>query len=126
MDLEHTLLHSLGIKTVTLNQDQVILTMPVDARTHQPAGFLHGGASVALADTAASIGASLNVESEKIHVFGVEINANYSWSKRDGTVTAEATPLHIGKTTMVWNINITDEDHNRISVSRCTIGVVPK
>ncbi|HLR81214.1 MAG TPA: hotdog fold thioesterase [Bacillota bacterium] len=126
MDLEHTLLHSLGIKTVTLNQDQVILTMPVDARTHQPAGFLHGGASVALAETAASIGAYLNVDSEKMNVFGIEINANHIKSKRDGIVTAEATPLHIGKTTMVWNINITDEDHNLISVSRCTIGVVPK
>lgn len=126
MDLEHTLLHSLGIKTVTLNQDQVILTMPVDARTHQPAGFLHGGASVALAETAASIGAYLNVDSEKMNVFGIEINANHIKSKRDGIVTAEATPLHIGKTTMVWNINITDEDYNLISVSRCTIGVVPK
>lgn len=126
MDLTQTLLESLGIEVISLDKQLVVLTMPVDHRTHQPAGFLHGGASVALAETAASIGAILHVDSERFNVFGIEINANHIKSKRDGLVTAKATPLHVGKTTMVWEINITDEDSNLICVSRCTIGVVSK
>ncbi len=126
MDLTQTLLESLGIKVVSLDKELVVLTMPVDHRTHQPAGFLHGGASVALAETAASIGAILHVDSEKFHVFGIEINANHVKSKRDGLVTAKANPLHVGKTTMVWEINITDENNDLICISRCTVGVVPK
>lgn len=102
------------------------MTMPVDHRTHQPAGFLHGGASVALCETAASIGAFLHVDSEKYHVFGIEINANHVKSKREGKVTAFATPLHIGRTTMVWDIKVKDEQDALICVSRCTVGVVPK
>lgn len=126
MDLTQTLLESLGIKVISLDKQLVVLTMPVDHRTHQPAGFLHGGASVALAETAASIGAILHVDSERFNVFGIEINANHVKSKRDGLVTAKANPLHIGKTTMVWEINITDENNDLICISRCTVGVVPK
>lgn len=126
MDLSQTLLESLGIEVVSLDKKLVVLTMPVDHRTHQPAGFLHGGASVALAETAASIGAILQVDSDQFNVFGIEINANHIKSKRDGVVTAKATPLHIGKTTMVWEININDESGNLICISRCTVGVVPK
>lgn len=126
MDIKHTLLESLGIEVVSLKKDHVILTMPVDHRTHQPAGFLHGGASVALAETAASIGASLHVDLETHSVFGIEINANHIKSKRNGTVTAKATPRHIGKRTMVWEINIVDENKDLICISRCTVGVVEK
>src|SRR5699024_671523 len=104
----------------------VQLTMPVDERTHQPAGYLHGGASVALAESAASIGALLNVDAEKFSVFGIEINANHIKSKREGLVTGTAKPLHIGRRTMVWEIEITDEQDQLISISRCTIGVVEK
>jgi|SRR5690625_514226 len=126
MDFTQTLLESLGIEVVSLDKQLVILTMPVDHRTRQPAGFLHGGASVALAETAASIGAILQVDPEKFNVFGIEINANHVKSKRDGLVTAKANPVHIGKTTMVWEINITDENNDLICISRCTVGVVPK
>lgn len=126
MDVTNTLIESLGIEIVSLDKNVVEMTMPVDKRTFQPAGFLHGGANVALAESAASIGAYLNVDPEKVNVFGLEINANHIKSKREGTVTAKATPRHIGKTTMVWEINITDEQNNLICVSRCTIGVVPK
>ena len=100
--------------------------MPVDERTRQPAGFLHGGANVLLAETAASIGSYLNINPDKHHVFGLEINANHIKSKRDGYVIATARPLHIGRSTMVWDIKITDEEETLICVSRCTIGVVPK
>jgi len=126
MDFSETLLASLGIKVVSLDKDLVVLTMPVDHRTHQPAGFLHGGASVALAETAASIGAILHVDSETFNIFGIEINANHIKSKRNGLVTAEAKPLHVGQSTMVWEINITDENSDLICISRCTVGVVPK
>ncbi|MEN2465525.1 hotdog fold thioesterase [Ornithinibacillus sp. JPR2-1] len=126
MELTNTLMESLGIETVSMEKELVVMTMPVDKRTHQPLGFLHGGASVALAESAASLGACLHVDLEKYHVFGIEINANHVKSKRDGIVTAKAKPLHVGRSNMVWEINIVDEEDNLICVSRCTIGVVPK
>lgn len=124
--MNNTLMNALGIEVIKLDKDQVIMTMPVDERTHQPAGFLHGGASVLLAETAASIGGLLNVDEEKQSVFGIEINANHVKSKREGLVTATATPLHVGRTTMVWDVKITDEQNKLICVSRCTVGVVQK
>ncbi|MBP1950316.1 hotdog fold thioesterase [Virgibacillus litoralis] len=126
MDLSNTLMESLGIEVSSLDKNLVTMTMPVDHRTHQPAGFLHGGANVALAESAASIGAYMNVTPEEFNVFGIEINANHVKSKREGIVTAKGTPVHIGKTTMVWEINIVDENDDLICISRCTIGVVPK
>lgn len=126
MDFQNTLLESLGIQIISLEKSQVVLTMPVDKRTHQPAGFLHGGASVALAETAASIGSFLHVDPEKMNIFGIEINANHIKSKREGIVTAKATPIHIGKSTLVWEINIKDENDKLICISRCTVGAVPK
>lgn len=125
-DMHNNLMEALGIEIITTEKDEVILTMPVDRRTHQPAGFLHGGASVLLAETAASLGGFLNINQDTHAVFGLEINANHIKSKRTGVVTAKATPVHIGKTTMVWNIHITDEKDNLISISRCTLGVVSK
>lgn len=126
MKLENTLMEALGIEVISLYKNRVELTMPVDGRTHQPAGYLHGGANVALAETAASVGAFAHVDNEKMNVFGIEINANHIKSKRDGVVTAKAVPLHIGRTTMVWEIKIVDEQDNLICISRCTIGIVPK
>src|SRR5690625_3048264 len=124
--MENNLMEALGIEPETMEKDCVIMTMPVDKRTHQPAGFLHGGASVALAETAASVGAYLHVDPEAYNIFGIEINANHVKSKREGTVTAIAKPFHIGRTTMVWEIKIVDESDDLICISRCTIGVVPK
>ncbi|ASN04907.1 hotdog fold thioesterase [Virgibacillus necropolis] len=126
MEYTNTLIGNLGIEVKALDKNLVIMTMPVDHRTKQPAGFLHGGASVALAETAASVGASLNVDLESFNVFGIEINANHIKSKRSGIVTAKGTPVHLGKTTMVWEIKIEDENEKLICLSRCTIGVVPK
>lgn len=124
-ELKNTLMETLDIKMVTLDKDYVKMTMPVNSKTHQPAGYLHGGANVALAETAASFGAFANINSETHTVFGMEINANHLRSKRDGIVTATATPFHIGRTTMVWDIKITDEEDRLICISRCTTGVVP-
>ncbi|MYL33790.1 hotdog fold thioesterase [Pontibacillus yanchengensis] len=126
IDYKNTMLGALGMEEVTLTKDRVVLSMPVDERTHQPLGFLHGGASVALAETAASIGSILHVDMEQYNVFGIEINANHIKSKHSGLVYGVATPTHIGKSTMVWEINIVDESDALICVSRCTVGVVPK
>src|SRR5690625_2706377 len=122
--MSYELMHSLGIKLVKKEKDCVIMTMPVDERTHQPYGYLHGGASVLLAETVASIGGTLNIDLETQAVFGVEINANHVRSKREGQVTAFGTPIHIGRTTMVWNIEIKDEQDKLVCISRCTLGVV--
>lgn len=84
MNLDNTVIKLLGIEVKSLNKEKVQLIMPVDKRTHQPAGFLHGGASVLLAETAASVGAYLNIDPDKQHVFGLEINANHIKSKRTG------------------------------------------
>ncbi|WP_430784623.1 hotdog fold thioesterase [Virgibacillus flavescens] len=126
MELKNTMMETLGIEVQSSDKELVIMTMPVDHRTKQPMGFLHGGASVALAESAASIGAYLNVDPESFNVFGIEINANHIKSKRSGIVTAKATPVHIGKTTMVWEVRVEDENEKLICLSRCTIGVVPK
>lgn len=124
MDMQMKLMETLGIEIVTMEKDNIVLTMPVDERTHQPAGFLHGGASVLLAETAASMGGYLNINPEEEIVFGIDINANHLRSKKSGTVTAVASPFHIGKTTMVWEIKISDEADKLICIARCTLGVV--
>lgn len=123
--MENTLMQALGMEITEANKEQVKIRMPVDSRTHQPMGFLHGGASVALAESAASIGAFLNIDSKTHQVFGVEINANHIKSARDGFVTGTAIPAHLGKNTMVWEIEIVNEQQELICLSRCTIGVVP-
>jgi 1,4-dihydroxy-2-naphthoyl-CoA hydrolase len=124
MDLKGTLMEALGIEITHLSKEKVTATMPVDGRTRQPFGLLHGGASVALAETVASIGAYECVDKEQEACVGLEINANHIRSKRDGFVTATAMPLHKGKTTMVWEVKITDEQGELICISRCTMAVL--
>lgn len=121
-----TLIETLGIEITEIGHGRVVATMPVDHRTHQPFGLLHGGASVALAETVASIGAYVLVDHETESVAGLEINANHIRVVRSGTVTATGTVLHRGKTTMVWDIKITDEQQRLVCVSRCTIAVMKK
>ncbi|MBT2638119.1 MULTISPECIES: hotdog fold thioesterase [unclassified Bacillus (in: firmicutes)] len=126
MELNNTLLGSLGIEITELQKGKVVATMPVDERTRQPFGLLHGGASVALAETVASVGAFELVDKENEVVVGLEINANHIKAKKDGLVTAVGTVLHQGKTTMVWDIKITDEEENLVCISRCTIAVIKR
>ena len=123
---QKTLAATLGIEIVELTPGRVVATMPVDDRTRQPFGILHGGASVALAETVASIGGTMNVDLDAYHVVGVEINANHIKAKRDGAVTGTATPVHLGRSTQVWQIVIVDEQGKTVCVSRCTLAVVPK
>jgi 1,4-dihydroxy-2-naphthoyl-CoA hydrolase len=124
MDVRNTMISALGMEIVELSEGKVIATMPVDERTRQPFGLLHGGASVALAETVASIGAYHLVDHETEAVVGLEINANHIKGKRDGLVTALGTVAHKGKTTMVWDIRIVDEQDQLICISRCTMAVI--
>ncbi len=124
--IENTLVAALGIEITHLEKGKVVATMPVDERTRQPFGILHGGASVALAETVASFGAYELIDKETEVVAGLEINANHVRPKADGMVTAVATVLHQGRTTMVWDIKITDEQDRLICVSRCTMAVIKK
>jgi uncharacterized protein (TIGR00369 family) len=122
----HHLADTLGITLVELTKERVVATMPVDDRTRQPFGILHGGASVALAETVASLAGTMNVDLERFYVVGVEINANHIRAKKDGLVTGTATPIHVGRSTQVWEVRIVDEQQRVICVSRCTLAVVPK
>lgn len=115
---------TLGIDVLELGPERVVATMPVDDRTRQPFGLLHGGASVALAETVASLGAWMNCDREKQAAVGLEINANHLRSKREGIVRAVATPLHRGRSTHVWSIEIRDEAEKLVCVSRCTLAIV--
>ena len=117
---------TLGIVITELTDKRVIATMPVDERTRQPFGILHGGASVALAETIASLGATMNVDLDRSLVVGVEINANHIRAKKEGTVTGTGTPIHVGRSTQVWEVKIVDESQRTICVSRCTLAVVPR
>lgn len=124
--MKGTAMEALDIQAVELTRDRVIMTMPVGPKTRQPYGILHGGASVLLAETAASIGAGLNIDEAKQATVGLEINANHIRSKKDGVVTATALPLHRGRSTMVWEIKITDEAGQLICTSRCTMAVIDR
>ncbi|WP_404444957.1 hotdog fold thioesterase [Sutcliffiella horikoshii] len=126
MELENTLIDLLGIEIVELSEERAVATMPVDKRTHQPFGLLHGGASVALAETIASIGTFNLIDKETEICVGLEINANHLKGKKDGVVTAIGTPLHRGKSTMVWDIKIVDENDALICISRCTMAILKK
>jgi 1,4-dihydroxy-2-naphthoyl-CoA hydrolase len=122
--IKNTLIEALGIIITHIEEGRVIATMPVDGRTRQPMGLLHGGASVALAETVASVGAYELVNKEIEAVAGQEINANHVRPITEGVVTAVGTVLHQGKTTQVWDIKITDEQGRLICISRCTMAVI--
>lgn len=117
---------TLGIELKELTAQRVVATMPVDERTRQPFGILHGGASVALAETIASLGGTMNVDLERFAVVGVEINANHIRAKKEGVVTGTGTPIHVGRSTQVWEVRIVDEQQRTVCVSRCTLAVVPR
>lgn len=123
-DEPKTLMEALGIEVTLATPERVEATMPVTGRVQQPFGILHGGASVALAETVASVGGSVSA-GEGRRVVGLEINANHLRAKKDGVVTAVGTPLHQGRTTQLWSIEIRDEDGKLVCVSRCTLAVIP-
>ena len=113
----------LGIEWVELGADFIKARMPVDHRTKQPYGLLHGGASVALAETLGSVGAALSVDPARYIAVGMEINANHIRSVRDGFVTGTTRPVHRGATTQVWEIRIEDERGKLVCISRLTVAI---
>jgi uncharacterized protein (TIGR00369 family) len=121
---QQTLLSTLDIEMTEMTKQRVTATMPVTPKVHQPFGLLHGGASVVLAETVASMAAWLNVDQATEQVVGLEINANHLRAKRDGMITAVATPAHIGRRTQVWEVRITDEADKLVCLSRCTMAVI--
>jgi 1,4-dihydroxy-2-naphthoyl-CoA hydrolase len=121
-----TMLEAIGIEITEITPDRVVATMPVHGPTRQPYGILHGGASVVLAETVASVATHHLIDQETEVAVGIEINANHLRSKREGIVEAVATPLHKGRSTMVWDVKIKDEEGKLICVSRCTVAVVKK
>jgi 1,4-dihydroxy-2-naphthoyl-CoA hydrolase len=121
-----TMVEHLGIIFTAIGNDYLEATMPVDHRTHQPMGLLHGGASVALAETLGSSGAYLCVDSEAFNVVGLEINANHIRSVRSGIVTGTARPIHLGRTTQLWEIRVTDPEGKLVCISRLTVAVLAK
>ena len=123
---ETNLLETLGIEFIESTKERVVARMPVTPKVHQPFGLLHGGASVALAETVASTAAWNNCDQAKENVVGIEINANHLRAVREGYVIATATPEHVGRSTQVWSIHIADADGRAVCVSRCTVAVVPK
>ncbi|MDZ7771509.1 MAG: hotdog fold thioesterase [Balneolaceae bacterium] len=122
-----TMGEAIGIRFTSFAKDEVRAVMPVDGRTVQPFGLLHGGASVALAETLASVGAWLQVDPETQSAVGVEINANHLRPARSGQqVEGTARPLHIGRQTQVWEIKIRDGEDRLVCVARCTLAVVKR
>jgi 1,4-dihydroxy-2-naphthoyl-CoA hydrolase len=119
-----TMVEHLGITITEVGDNFLKGTMPVDHRTTQPMGILHGGASVALAETLGSIAANLVVDSEKKYCVGLDVNANHIRSAKSGLVTGIARPLHIGSSTQVWSIEITDEKNQLVCISRLTMAVL--
>ncbi len=119
-----TLMQSLGIEFTELGPAYLRATMPVDARTHQPYGLLHGGASVALAETLGSSAGMMMAGGNA--VVGLEINANHLRAVRSGLVTGTARPLHLGRSTQVWEIRIEDDATRLVCISRITLAVLPQ
>lgn len=123
---QNTLVEHLGIEIIELGKDFLIGKMPVDHRTHQPLGMLHGGASVVLAETLGSIAATLTVDPEKQYCVGLDINANHIKSAKEGFVYGKTTAIHIGKKTQVWEIKITNEAEQLVCISRITMAVLDR
>lgn len=123
---ENTLMETLQIEFTEVGADYIIAKMPVTPKVHQPDGVLHGGASVALAESVGSAGAYFFLNSDKIVIRGIEISANHIKSVRDGYVYARATIIHKGRTTQLWQINITNESGELVSLVKLTTLTLPK
>jgi 1,4-dihydroxy-2-naphthoyl-CoA hydrolase len=123
---KNTLGEHLGMQFSEIGPDFLKATMPVDNRTHQPYGLLHGGASVALAETVGSVASALVINHETMMCVGLEINANHLRGVKEGFVTATATPIHLGSSTHVWDIKIHDNKEHLVCISRLTVAILKR
>lgn len=116
-----TIHDALGIRAVEVGPDKVVLQLDIGPQVHQPFGILHGGASAVIAESAASIGAYMNCDPEREYTVGVDLNVSHLRARRDGTLTATATPIRKGRSLHVWGIDLTDETGKPVAVARCTL-----
>ena len=123
---KNTLVGLLDIRFTRIGENYLIAEMPVNDKTRQPHGILHGGASVVLAETLGSVAANLVLNNNKQYAVGLEINANHIRSVSSGVVTGKALPIHIGRSTQVWSIEITNEESKIVAISRITVAVKDK
>lgn len=123
---QNNMAEHIGMEFTALAPDSISARIPVDHRTNQPYGILHGGASCVLAETLGSVGSVLVIDTDKFICVGLEINANHIRSASSGFVTGTATPIHLGKSTHVWDIRILDEEQKLVCISRLTVAILPK
>lgn len=123
---KNTLMETLSIEYIEIGEEHLVARMPVNSRVHQPDGVLHGGAMVALAESVGSAAAIVFLDPSKFAIRGIEISANHVRSVRSGYVYAHAKPMHLGRTTQVWEIKITDENEKLISAVKLTTLALPK
>lgn len=123
---QNTMVSHLGIEFTSIGSDFIEATMPIDTRTKQTMGLLHGGANVVLAETLGSIASSLTIDTSKFACVGLEINANHLKSVREGKVRGVAKPIHLGKSTQVWEIKIFNEENQLCCISRITMAILEK
>jgi 1,4-dihydroxy-2-naphthoyl-CoA hydrolase len=121
----NTIMEQLGITFVGMGEDWLSARMPVDSRTHQTYGLLHGGASAVLIETLASVAAQLSVDRDAYRCFGLEINANHVRAVAQGWVTGTARAIHVGRTTQIWDVRIVDEQERLVCIGRLTVAVRP-
>ncbi len=123
---KNTLMETLDIEFIDIGEDFVTARMPVNSKVHQPDGILHGGATVALAESVGSVASQIFLDSSEFFIRGIEISANHLKSIREGEVFAKATFIHKGRTTQLWDIRITDSEKNLISLVKLTTIALPK
>lgn len=121
-----TALEMLDITVTEASKERVVATMPIGPQHLQLVGYLHGGISVVLAETIASLASVMHIDTARQMAFGLEINANHLRPKRDGMLTGTATPIHLGRSTHVWDIKIVDERDKLVCISRCTVAIVDR
>ena len=121
---DNTAVSQMGIEFIEAGADSLTARMPVDARTRQPAGLLHGGATMLLAETLASCAAWKTIDRNTMIAVGVEINANHVRSAREGWVTGRVTAMHLGRSTQVWEVRVTDDAERLVSIARATLSVI--
>jgi len=122
---KNTINEALDVRFEAFDDQSITASMVVDSRTHQPYGLLHGGASVVLAETLGSTASYLCIDSSKFYCVGLEVNANHLRGVRSGRVTAVARPIHLGRTTHVWDIRLSGDDGKPSCISRLTMAIVP-
>jgi len=124
--IKNTIMETLDIRYTEFTRERVVATMPVTPKVHQPFGLMHGGASLVLAETVASGGSCLFIDMKTQTIVGLEINANHLHSISEGIVRAVGVPVHVGRTTLVWDVRIWDDKDRLICICRCTIAILDK